>query len=222
MGVVGLHPNRTISLIVIDPQPIVRAGVAAVVAATADITIGLSVDSVADALRRPGRRPTDEVVLTDLGDHGGSASDRIAALRRAAPDRPVLVYSALPERPWAAVAIEVGASGFISRYSPTDQLLDALRCVAGGDRYITAEGAQALADHISAASDLTVREREVLRLLVDGNRISDVAQILNISVKTASSHKGNLQRKLGVTTLGGLIRYAIDHRLVPDPPTLYR
>lgn len=204
-----------ISVIVIDSQPIVRAGVAAVVATTADIALTLGVDSVADALRRPTHSSGTEVVITDLGDYGGSGSDRIAALRRAAPDRPILVFSTLPERPWAAVAIEVGASGFISRFAPTDQLIDAIRCVAGGDRYISAEGAQALAEHLSTRSDLTAREREVLRLLASGERISDVAHTLNISVKTASSHKANLQRKLGVSSLGGLIRYAIEQRLVP-------
>lgn len=204
-----------ISVIVIDSQPIVRAGVAAVVGATADIVLALSTDSVADALRRPPPSSRAEVVVTDLGDYGGSGSDRIAALRRVAPDRPILVYSTLPERPWAAVAIEIGASGFIPRFAPTDQLIDAIRCVAAGDRYISAEGAQALAEHISTGSDLTAREREVLRLLASGERISDVAHSLNISVKTASSHKANLQRKLGVDSLGGLIRYAIEQRLVP-------
>ena len=111
-------------------------------------------------------------------------------------------------------ALENGVDGFITKGCAPAELVTAVRAVANGERYVPAD----LHDAIGAAarsSDLSPREVEVLRLLLDGVRVTDIAERLGISLKTASTFKTRIHQKTGCQSLDQLIGYAVQHRLLP-------
>jgi DNA-binding NarL/FixJ family response regulator len=126
------------------------------------------------------------------------------------------------EHQYAVRAIRAGASGYLTKEGASGELVSAIRKVAGGGAYISAEVAQQLALNAmpgakAALHDtLSDREFQVFRLIAEGKSVSDIAERLNLSVKTVSTHKANLMQKMNMGTIGELIRYALAHRLVDE------
>jgi DNA-binding NarL/FixJ family response regulator len=126
------------------------------------------------------------------------------------------------EHQYAVRAIRAGAAGYLTKESATRQLVEAIRKVASGGAFISAEVAQQLA--LGAMPDakgplhgaLSDREFQVFKLIAEGKSVSDIAERLNLSVKTVSTHKANILQKMNMTTQAELIRYAINERLVDD------
>ena len=118
--------------------------------------------------------------------------------------------------------MRAGASGYLTKESASRELATALRKVAAGGAYITPEVAEQLALGAMPSADalphttLSDREFQVLRMLVSGKSVSDIAAALTLSVKTVSTHKARLMQKLGVSNTSEMFRYAIQHRLVDD------
>lgn len=116
-------------------------------------------------------------------------------------------------------ALKAGANGYVTKDSAARELADAVRKVAAGGIYVTAALAERMLLHASGAlapprhASLSDRELDILRRLVAGERPSDVAQALHLSVKTVSSHKARIQRKLQLPTTAALIRYGVEHGL---------
>jgi DNA-binding NarL/FixJ family response regulator len=135
----------------------------------------------------------------------------------------MMVLSMHEENQYAVRAIRAGASGYLTKESASRQLVEAIRKVAGGGAFISAEVAQQLA--LGAMPDakgpphttLSDREFQIFRMIADGLSVSDIAARLNLSVKTVSTHKSNILQKMGMTTQGELIRYALTNRLVDEP-----
>jgi len=131
----------------------------------------------------------------------------------------VLVLSMHEEKQYAVRAIKAGASGYVTKDSAGTQLVTAIRRVAGGGAFITAEVAEQLAlgampdAEIAPHGRLSDREFEVLRLLVAGHTVTETAAMLNLSGKTVSTHKARLMEKLGIDNQADLVRYAMKHGL---------
>jgi DNA-binding NarL/FixJ family response regulator len=138
------------------------------------------------------------------------------------PKLRILVLSMHQETQYAVRAIKSGASGYLTKESAPVQLEQAIRKIAAGGAYISAEVAEQLALGAMPGSDalphesLSDREFEVFRLLVSGDAVTDIAHHLNLSVKTVSTHKANLMQKLGLSNQTELVRYALKHNLT-DP-----
>jgi DNA-binding NarL/FixJ family response regulator len=126
------------------------------------------------------------------------------------------------EEQYAVRAIRAGASGYLTKESASAQLVSAIRKVAGGGAFISTAVAEqlALGAMPQAAGPphtaLSDREFQVLRMLVTGRSVSDIAGELHLSVKTVSTHKARMMQKLGVSSPADLMRYALSHRLVDD------
>jgi len=126
------------------------------------------------------------------------------------------------EHQYAVRAIKSGASGYLTKESASTQLVSAIRKVASGGAFISAEVAEALALNAMPNADgpphasLSDREYQVFRMLVDGVAVSEIATTLNLSAKTVSTHKARLMEKLGIANAAELVRYAMRHRLVDD------
>ena len=126
------------------------------------------------------------------------------------------------EHQYAVRAIKAGASGYLTKDSASSQLVAAIRKVAAGGAFISAEVAEQLAlgacpmPRGPACSTLSDREYQVFQLLVSGVTVSDIAARLNLSVKTVSTHKANILQKMNMSSPAELIRYAIAERLVDD------
>jgi len=205
--------NPHVRVLSVDDHPMVREGVMRTLEATMDLELVGEASTVAEALRLVG---TAQVVVLDLSLTSSSGLEAIPLLKATSPTVRILVFTMMSSAIFAVQAFAAGADGFLTKGCAPDQLADAIRVVASGRRYITPEVAEFLAANLTRPQTLSARELEVLTLLAQGLRVSEVATRLYLSIKTVSTHKANLQRKLGVDSLAGLVRYALDHGIVPN------
>ena len=207
-------------IVLADDHAIVREGLKRIVSEAKDFQV---VGEAADGTQVMQRvRELDfDVLVLDLSMPGRSGMELIRLVKAEKPKLRILVLSMHQETQYAVRAIKSGASGYLTKESAPAQLEQALRKIAGGGAYISAEvaeqlalgampGAEASAPHEA----LTDREFQVLQKLAAGDSVTDVASALNLSVKTVSTHKANLMAKLGLANQTDVVRYAIRHGLI--------
>lgn len=210
-----------IRVVIADDHTIVREGLKQLLFAASDVEV---VDEARDGhdVLRSVRENEFEVLLLDLSMPGKGGMDLIKQVKGEKPKLKILVLSMHAEHQYAVRAIKAGASGYLTKDSASTQLLSAIRKVAGGGAVISAEVAEQLALSAMPHADgplhasLSDREYQVFQLIVGGASVSDIAQQLNLSVKTVSTHKARLMEKMGLANQAELIRYAIRHRLIDD------
>jgi DNA-binding NarL/FixJ family response regulator len=211
-----------IRIVIADDHTIVREGLKQLLATDPGIEVVGEARDGLEAMQLVRNVPFD-VLLIDISMPGRSGLEVIRQIKAEKPKLRILVLSMHEEHQYAIRAIRAGASGYLTKDSASTQLVTALRKVAAGGAYITAEVAEQLAlgamPHADQAPHhaLSDREFQVLRMLAAGHTVSDVAAKVNLSVKTVSTHKSRLMQKLGVSTNTELLRYAIQHRLTEDP-----
>ena len=160
-----------------------------------------------------------DVLLLDISLPGRGGLEVLKDVRRDFPSTKVLIVSTHDEAQYAVRAIRAGAAGYLTKSSPPEELVQAVRAVAETGRYITDSVGAALAeftvdDRAAPGHErLSDREHEVLRLLTAGLTVSDIAERLSLSVKTVSTYRTRLAEKLGVRTTSELVRYALEHKL---------
>ncbi len=209
-----------IRIVIADDHAIVREGLKRIVSDAADLqVVGEAADGT-EVLQRVRELQFDVLVL-DLSMPGRSGMELIKLVKAERPRLRILVLSMHQETQYAVRAIRSGASGYLTKESAPAQLEQALRKIAAGGAYISAEvaeqlalgampGAQPAAPHES----LSHREFDVMRRLAAGESVTDIAAALSLSVKTVSTHKANLMAKLGLQNQTELVRYALKHGLI--------
>jgi DNA-binding NarL/FixJ family response regulator len=211
-----------IRIVLADDHALVREGLKRIVADAPDFSV---VGEAADGteVMRAVRELEFDVLVLDLSMPGRSGMELIKLVKAEKPRLRILVLSMHQETQYAVRAIKSGASGYLTKESAPAQLGEAIRKIAAGGAYISAEVAEQLAlgampGAASAAphESLSDREFEVFRMLVAGDSVSEIAARLNLSVKTVSTHKANLMQKLGLSNPSELVRYALKHGLA-DP-----
>lgn len=188
--------ERTIRVLVADDHPVVRQGLAAIIDSQADMTVVASAadgGQAIDAYRL--HRP--DVVLVDLIMPGLDGSEATAAIRREFPDANVVVLTTYAGDEDIYRSLQAGARAYVLKDAPPDALLDVIRDVSAGRRYISPEVAAKLAERVTGP-DLTDRERDVLRLMAGGASNDEIARALFISVGTVKYHVNHILSKLGV------------------------
>jgi DNA-binding NarL/FixJ family response regulator len=212
-----------IRIVIADDHTILRDGLKQLLAAEPDVqVVGEACDGF-EALKLVREREFD-VLLLDLSMPGKAGMDLIKQVRSEKPRLRILVLSMHAERQYAVRAIKAGASGYLTKDSASTQLVAAIRKVAGGGAYISAEVAEQLAHSAMPHAEgpphaaLSDREYQVFQRLVAGKSVSDIAADLNLSVKTVSTHKAHVFEKMGLANQAELIHYAIRHRLADDSP----
>jgi len=211
----------TIRIVLADDHAIVREGLKRIVGDAPDFQV---VGEAADGTQvmKIVRELDFDVLVLDLSMPGRSGMELIKLVKAEKPKLRILVLSMHQETQYAVRAIKSGASGYLTKESAPAQLEQAIRKIAAGGAYISAEVAEQLALGAMPGGDtpphetLSDREFEVFRLLVSGDAVSDIAHKLNLSVKTVSTHKANLMQKLGLNNQTELVRYALKHGLA-DP-----
>ncbi|UCF75783.1 MAG: response regulator transcription factor [Betaproteobacteria bacterium] len=212
-----------ITVLLADDHTIVRAGLKELLSETGDITVSGEANDGAEALARIRESDYDVAVL-DMSMPGRSGIELIRQVKRERPRLPILVLSMHSEEQYAVRALKAGATGYLTKESAADQLVAAIRRIAAGGAFVTPETAQRLALDVNAAGAaaphtlLSDREFQVLRLIADGKSVSEIAKQLTLSVKTISTHKTRIMRKMRLANQAELIRYAIEHELLDDPP----
>ena len=200
-----------IRLLIADDHKIVRDGLKRILAATPDLQVAAEAASGDEALSLVKANDYDLAML-DMSMPGLAGIDLIKRLKAEKPKLKLLVLSMHGEAQYAARALKAGAAGYLNKDSAAEQLVGAIRKIAAGGVHISEAAAASL---ISAPQhSLSDREFEVLRLLASGLGPTEVAEKLRLSVKTVSTHKANIQQKLGVSGTAELVRYALQHKLV--------
>jgi len=211
-----------IRIVVADDHPIVREGLKQLLSAAGDLAVVGEAQNGQEVLDRV-RALAFDVLLLDMSMPGKSGIELIKQVHAEKPKLRILVLSMHEEQQYAVRAIKAGAAGYLTKESATAQLVSAIRKVAGGGAFITDSVAQQLAlgampqTEGPPHSTLSDREFQVFRELVSGKAVSDIAEQLNLSVKTVSTHKARIMQKMNMSNPAELIRYAIQHRLVDDP-----
>lgn len=163
-----------------------------------------------------------DVLLLDMSMPGKSGIELIKQVHAEKPKVRIMVLSMHEERQYAIRAIRAGAAGYLTKESAMALLVEAIRKVAAGGAFISAEVAEQLALGAMPNAEglpheaLSDREFQIFRLIAEGKSVSDIADRLNLSVKTVSTHKSNILHKMHLDTTAELIRYAMTHRLVEE------
>jgi two-component system, NarL family, invasion response regulator UvrY len=208
-----------IKVLIADDHAVVRRGLRDILSATGDILIGGEAATAHD-VRRLIREQRWDVVVLDISLPEGNGLELTAEIRRERPETPVLILTVHSEQQYAIRAIKAGAAGFLTKESAPEKLIDAVRKIAGGGRYVSPELAEALASALAGDAPghphalLSDREFEILKLLASGKTVSQVAQDLALSVKTVSTHRTRLLKKMHMKTNAELTHYAVRNGLV--------
>ena len=206
-----------IRVLLADDHTLVREGLRQLLGATADIRVEGEAATGDEALALVKADDYDLAVL-DLSMPGLSGIELIKRLRLEKPRLRVLVLSMHGEQQYAVRALKAGASGYLTKDSASAQLVGVIRKVAGGGMHISEAAAAQL---VGAVGDgdalphtrLSDREFEVFRLLVAGVGPTGIAERLHLSVKTVSTHKTRILEKMGMESVAGLVRYAVEKKL---------
>ena len=207
-----------IRVLVADDHPIVRQGLRQIIADTADMTVVAEATSAREVLEHVGAQEID-VALLDLVMPGTTGFDLLEAVHRERPRLAILILSMHPEDQYAMRALRAGAAGYLNKESAPDDLVQAIRKVHGGGRWVTPRVAEQLAAHLGAPAGrlphetLSNREHQVLCLLAKAMSVKDIGRALHLSEKTISTYRARVLDKLGLKTTADLIRYAIQNGL---------
>ena len=211
----------SIRVLVVDDHAVVRTGLRRVLDAEPDIeTVGEAPNAERAVFEAMAHKP--DVVLMDVVMPGKSGIEIIPTLQQNAPQAKVLVLSMQDDPRYLREAFDAGASGYVLKEAADTEVVDAVRAVAAGERYVhPALGARLVeaeaAERRRAEEDpLSEREREVLRLLALGHTNQEIAKLLYISVRTAETHRAHVMQKLRLSSRAELVRYALSEGLLED------
>jgi two-component system response regulator NreC len=212
---------ETIRVLIVDDHAVVRSGLRKVL----ESEDGFEVVGEAGDMRNAvfeARVQSPDVILMDVVMPGASGIEATPAVLKEAPGAKVVVLSMQDDPRYVREAFAAGASGYVLKEAADKELVQAIREVADGGRYVhPALGARMITaeaeERRRAEEDpLSEREREVLRLLALGHTNQEIAKMLYISVRTAETHRAHIMQKLRLTTRAELVRYALDHGLLEE------
>lgn len=216
-----------IRVLIADDHPIVRSGLRRIAEEDRGITVTAEAAS-GDAALVALQQHVADVVLLDVSMPGAPFTDTLRRLREEHPTVRILVLSAHPEDQWAVRALRGGAAGYLTKDHSPEQLLDAIRRVYRGGRYVSSTLAERLAMQLghemlgSPHEQLSDREFDVLRGLGMGRSIKQVAAELRLSPKTVSTYRARLMEKMRLETNADLVRYAAQHGLMEHTGSEHR
>ena len=208
-----------INVIVCDDHPVLRQGLARIIQNNLDVASVREADGGQKLLDLLREEPAD-VVLLDVGLPGRGGLEVLRQIREERPRQSVLMLSVHPADQYAVRALRVGASGYLTKDLPVEELMKAVRIVAGGHRYVTPQVADRLAEDLGKPADrelhelLSDREFEVLCLIGSGKTVGQIAGELFLSYNTISTYRSRILSKLCLKTDAELIRYALRYGLV--------
>jgi DNA-binding NarL/FixJ family response regulator len=215
-----------IRILLADDHTLFRQGVRNLLNSEPDMEVAGEVANGGDAMDKAAELRPD-VVLMDIGMPGFSSFEAARQIKKARPETKVLFLTMYDDEDYLVEAMEVGASGYVLKDSPAGQLLGAIRDVNRGGSYLSPRMLAQLVDDFRTRiksttrmprfATLTAREKEVLKMLAEGQSVKEIACELNLSVKTVEAHKFNLMRKLDIHNKAQLVQYAIQKKIIKIP-----
>src|SRR5437763_1049498 len=218
-GMSEVTGNRKVRIVLVDDHAVVRAGFKQLIETTDDLEVAGEAGTAAAALALVAAQPCD-VMLLDISLPDASVLDTVAALRRRQSELPILIVSMHPEEQYAVNLLRAGASGFFSKAGSAAELLEAIRTVAAGRKYVSTSLAEALA--LAATGDapapphrqLSNREFQIFVQLAAGKTVTDIADEMCLSVKTISTYRSRIFEKMDFSRNADLTAYALRHNLM--------
>jgi two-component system, NarL family, invasion response regulator UvrY len=206
-------------ILLVDDHNIVRQGLRNLIALESDLEVAGEASSGVEALKLVRNNNYDVVVL-DISMPDKNGVDTLHDLRHISPDLPVLILSGYAEEQYALNLIRSGCKGYLSKDADSDEIIKAIRTIASGKRYISAELAELMSNELSHPSEkllhetLSDREFQVFFKLAGGLSPTEIANELNISIKTVSTYRTRILEKMSLKTNADLTYYAIKNELV--------
>jgi len=213
--------ESSLRILIVDDHAVVREGLLRILEGTGRGWSVAEASTGFQALEWMRRHPVD-LAIVDLSMPGMSGIDLIGRIRHEFAATRVLVLSMHAEEQYALRAFKAGAAGYVTKDRASAELVDAVARVAGGGAYVTSTLAERVVLQLNGSADaprhdrLSNRELEVLRRIVAGERLGDIAAALHLSIKTVSTHKRRIQDKLGLPSTAALVRYGMEHGLIAD------
>ena len=208
-----------IRLLLVDDHTIFRQGLKRLLAEQEGFDVVAEASDASDALRRV-REEEFDVALLDVNMPGRSGLEMLPSFKAERPSLPIVVLSMYPAEQYALRAFQAGAAGYVTKDMDAGDLIDSIRKVAKGGRYMTAAVVEQLLDAKERATDdaalkqLSSREYEIMLLIVRGTKLTDIGKQMFLSVKTVSTYRTRILKKLGVSSNTELARYALQNRMV--------
>ncbi|MCS7314679.1 MAG: response regulator transcription factor [Bryobacterales bacterium] len=215
-----------IRILLVDDHTLFRHGLRTLISAEPDMEVVGEAGEAGEAVAKAAELRPD-VVLMDIGMAGASSFEAARQIRRNRPETKVLFLTMYDDEDYLVESMEVGGSGYVLKDTPAAQCLAAIRDVYRGGSYLSPRMLSQLVDdfrsrlrtgeRVPRFATLTAREKEVLKLLAEGNSVKEIACQLNLSVKTVEAHKFNLMRKLDIHNKAQLVQYAIQKKIIRIP-----
>lgn len=207
-----------IRILIADDHAIVRAGLKQIIEGIPDMMLA---DEAANGweLLEKVRRSEFDVIVLDISMPGGGGMEVLKQLRIEKPRLPVLALSIHPEEQYGKRMLKAGAAGYLTKESAPDELVNAIRKVYSGGRYVSPHLAEKLAADLANRSDaplheeLSDREYQVMIMIGNGKMITEIAGELNLSVKTVSTYRTRILEKMRMKSNAELTHYVITHQL---------
>ncbi|GLU34001.1 response regulator transcription factor RqpR [Trinickia caryophylli] len=216
----------TLRILLADDHAIVRQGVRQLLLTNGVAREVVEADNGAQALACVGHDHPFDVVLLDISLPDMNGVEVLKRLKRRAPRTPVVMFSMFCEDQYAVRSLKAGASGYLSKTVNAAQMVDAIRQVASGRKYVSPALAEALANYVSFDNEqlphekLSDREYQTLCMLASGKRLTDIAAALSLSVKTVSVYRSRLLEKMKLSNNAELTYYVMSNRLVDFNPAM--
>jgi two-component system, NarL family, response regulator NreC len=215
-----------IRCLLVDDHTLFRQGVRRLLESESDFEIVGESPDAGDAVNKATELRPD-VVLMDIGMPGLSSFEATRQIKKNRQETKVLYLTMYEDEDYLLQCLEVGAAGYVLKDTPAQQLVSAVRDVYRGGKYLSSQVLGKLVEDFRARvrdtrmqprmSTLTPREREILKLLAEGNSVKEIAVLLGLSVKTVEAHKFNLMRKLDIHNKAQLVTYAIQKKIIKVP-----
>jgi len=211
--------DQPISIVLADDHAVVRSGLRMVLESEPDLEVVGEADGIDSAIRKlKAYKPA--VLVLDVNMEGASSIDSLAEISDASPRTAIVVLTMQSETGYARDALRGGARGYLLKEAADTELVEAIRAVDSGQRYVQPSvGARLAAEPASEwpPDGLSDREAEVLRLIALGHTNKEIGESLYLSVRTVESHRAHVQQKLRLQTRAELVGYALEHGMVEVP-----
>lgn len=217
-------PAKMIRILLADDHTLMRGGLRAMIQGLEEFDVIGEASEGREAVRLTEELNPDLVVM-DIGLPGLNGLEATRQIIKSKPDARVVILSMHLNEEFVKQALEAGASGYVLKDAPIEELVQALRSVASGQTHLSPPISRIVIDDYirrtrqdpvkTRFDSLTGRERETLQLIAEGRTNKEIAHLLNLSVNTVETHRAHIMEKLDIHDLAGLIRYAIQKGLIP-------
>jgi len=219
-----------IRVMLTDDHTLFRQGIRTLLSSEPDLEVVGEAANASEAVDL-ARQVRPDVVLMDIGMPGMSSFEATRVIRKERPGTHIVFLSMYDDEDYLSEGVEIGASGYILKDSPADQLVTAIREVQRGGSFLSSRLLTRLVDDFRMQGKapirqprfgtLTKREREILKMLAEGRSVKEIAAAFDLSVKTVEAHKFNLMRKLDIHNKAQLVQYAIQKKIIRLPEPLF-